>query len=222
MRQRVRQLRGRRHHQRRQPEIQASRPPPVRVNRRRAAQLRRRQGQAAKILERLQAIRMRRARNRLRQIPIIRTPTRTIRIRARIPMGRRRRLDRLRIRARLRMADRRTQEPRIRDRIRVLRTQDQTPGLRIQVRAPAEVRLRARASKQLGFRNARAGSPARFFVDRNSVPLDSRIGFVAPAGILRLREAVATLRMTASQNPFSGCCWVMQCMVPSPQTRSPE
>jgi len=196
------QPRGKHPHRHRRPETPVSRQP--------AAQRRRQLAQPRLRLlrDRIRPIRTRRARNPPRRIRI--TRTRTPITRAQVPMEIRIRRVRPRIRARQIPAPR-TQAPipalRIPVPIRVRATPDRitqvliilvrpTQLLRIRrrgLRLPAAARRRSRVGKHSLGSKSRACMGARIFVYPYVVESDA-----------------------------DGCCWVMQCMVPSPQTRSPE
>jgi hypothetical protein len=172
---------------------------------------------AAQPLRQPARLRLRPRRDRIRRTPTRRARSlppriRIIRTRARAT----------RIRAQIRM------EPRLRpDRqIRVLPTQARIPGRRIQV--PTQVRTaQARTAQVLPIQLRQIRRQGiRLRVRRRRVELahrrsrnrrqDSRLS--QSAGPRRARICCLTYRELSAD----GCCWVMQCVVPSPQTRSPE
>ncbi len=197
------QPRGKHPHRHRRPETPVSRQP--------AAQRRRQLAQPRLRLlrDRIRPIRTRRARNPPRRIRI--TRTRTPITRARVPMEIRIRRVRPRNRARQIPAPR-TQAPipalRIPVPIRVRATPDRiTQVLIILVRPTQLLRIRRQGIRlpAAAHRRIRAGKCLRSFPNRG--PACGPAFLSIPYGV---------------ESDADGCCCVMQCIVPSPQTRSPE
>jgi len=178
----------------RRPETRVGRQPPAQP-RRQLARLRLRPRR-----DRIRPTPTRRARSLPPRIRIIRTRARATRTRAQIRMEPRRRPDR---------------------QIRVPPTQARIPGRRIrgpiQVRTAQVLRIQLRQIRRQGIRLPARRRRAEV-AHRRSKNRRQHLQLSQSAGPTGAR----IYRLTYRELSADGCCWVMQCVVPSPQTRSPE